>query len=61
MPKQVIINMNDRYPFGECAEGDDQNVRVLVRRRMDWGSHPEALIERAQFFRKLNQACIVRL
>ena len=61
MPKQVIINMGDRYPFGQCAEGDDQTVRVLVRKQMEWGLQPETLIERAQFFRRLNQSCIIRL
>ena len=61
MPKQVIINMSDRYPFGQCAEGDDQTVRVLVRKQMEWGLQPETLIERAQFFRRLNQSCIIRL
>lgn len=44
MPKQVIINMDKKYPFGECAEGDDQTIRVLVRRQVEWGSQPQALL-----------------
>lgn len=61
MPKQVVISMEDKYPFGECAEGDDQTVKVLVRRQLDWGIHPQALLDRAYFFRRLNHNCIVRL
>jgi len=34
MPRQVIINMEEKYPFGECEEADDQTVRVLVRRKV---------------------------
>ena len=32
MPKQVIINMGEQYPFGECDESDEQSVRVVVRK-----------------------------
>lgn len=53
--------MEEKYPFGECAEGDDQTVRVLVRRQMGWGNDGEGLMERVQFFRRLNQACIIRM
>jgi hypothetical protein len=32
MPKQVIISMDEKYPFGECEECNSENVRVLVRK-----------------------------
>lgn len=32
MPKQVIISMDEHYPFGECEECSSDNVRVLVRK-----------------------------
>jgi len=62
MPKQVIINMEAQYPFGECEEGDDQSVRILVRKKMDLNiSNRDGLFTRANFFRRLNQSCIIKL
>lgn len=62
MPKQVIINMTGNYPFGECEEGDDQSVRVLVRRSIECGVNgKESTLTRANFFRRLNQSCIIKL
>lgn len=62
MPKQVIVNMQGAYPFGECEEGDDQSVRILVRRSIDCPpADREATLTRAHFFRRLNQSCIIRL
>ena len=34
MPRQVVIRMEEHYPFGECEE-DLAEVKVLVRRRID--------------------------
>lgn len=62
MPRQVVIAMTDAYPFGECEEGDDQAVRVLVRRRLPLSpASRESLLARTHLFRRLNQSCIVRL
>jgi len=62
MPKQVIINMNSGYPFGECDEGDDQSVKVLVRRSLPCNiPQREDLLGRCNFFRRLNQTCIIKL
>jgi hypothetical protein len=62
MPKQVIINMEGEYPFGECEEGDDQSVRILVRKKMNLDtSNRDGLFTRANFFRRLNQSCIIKL
>ena len=32
MPKQVIISMDENYPFGECEECTTEKTRVLVRK-----------------------------
>lgn len=32
MPKQVIVSMQENYPFGECEEVTGDMVRVLVRK-----------------------------
>lgn len=62
MPKQVIVNMLHGYPFGECEDGDDQSVRVLVRRSIECGAGgKESTLTRANFFRRLNQSCIIKL
>jgi hypothetical protein len=62
MPKQVIVNMQHSYPFGECEDGDDQSIRILVRRSIDCPpADKEATLTRAHFFRRLNQSCIIRL
>jgi len=53
--------MEEKYPFGECEEGDDQTVRVLVRRKVQLKTEPEIMIEKANFFRRLNQNCIIRI
>jgi hypothetical protein len=54
--------MEVEYPFGECEEGDDQSVRILVRKKMDLNlSNRDGLFTRANFFRRLNQSCIIKL
>lgn len=32
MPKQVIVSMENNYPFGECEECTNENTKVLVRK-----------------------------
>lgn len=31
-PKQVVVVMQEDYPFGECDECTTENTRVLVRK-----------------------------
>ena len=37
MPKQVIVSMEENYPFGECEEVSNENTRVLVRKIYEVG------------------------
>ena len=61
MPRQVVIRMEDHYPFGESEE-DPTAVKVLVRRRIDLTfADREALLEKIQYFRRLNQGSLVQL
>ena len=62
MPRQVVIRMNDRYPFGECEESDNQSMRILVRRSLPITPlNREGFTEKMQYFRRLNHPCIVRI
>lgn len=39
MPKQVIVSMQEYYPFGECEECNSEKVRVLVRKIYEVSTH----------------------
>ena len=45
MPKQVIVSMQDYYPFGECEEISNEKTRVLVRKiyEVDYEQHSKLI------------------
>lgn len=54
MPKQVIVLMDDNYPFGECEECSSENTRVLVRKIYQLSlQQKDKLLEKVSILRKL--------
>jgi hypothetical protein len=62
MPKQIIVKMEENYPFGECEECTNEDTRVLVRRIYRPAQHERArLLEKAAILRRLKNEHMIRI
>ncbi len=62
MPKQVIVIMDDHYPFGQCEESTNQNTRVLVRKIYEVSvQERNKLLQKANIMKKLKCEQLIKL
>lgn len=62
MPKQVIVIMDDHYPFGECEESTSELTRVLVRKIFEVSlQERNRLLEKANILKKLKSEQLIKL
>ena len=62
MPKQVIVIMQDHYPFGECEECSNDNTRVLVRKIYQVSlMERNKLLEKVGILRRLRNEHMIKI
>lgn len=62
MPKQVIVIMEDNYPFGECEECTNENTRVLVRKIYQVSvQERNRLLDKVNTLRKLKNEHMIKI
>jgi hypothetical protein len=62
MPKQIIVIMEDHYPFGECEECSNEKTRVLVRKIYQSSQQERRkLLSKVSTLRKLKNEHMIKI
>lgn len=61
-PKQVVVVMQENYPFGECEECTTESTRVLVRKIYKIKSQEKRkILEKMSILRKLKNDYLIKI
>lgn len=60
MPTELIVNMGEKYPFGQCQDCQNTNTKVMVRKILITGNKAENLAK-AKFLKSLKLPYIINI